>query len=84
MLLEYIRPSTGQMLSKTWREYHRDYDQRRILFHGIARLILSLARIPQKKIISLQFLDDYTIALMNQPLPCSIWILENNNAPRTI
>jgi len=50
----------------------------------MARLILSLACIPQPRIGSFQFQPDGTITLTNRPLPCSVIILENDGAARTI
>jgi hypothetical protein len=83
MLLEYIGPSTGQMLSRTWEKHRNDPFWRQKLFRGIARLILSLACIPQPRIGSFQFHSD-GVTLTNRPLPCSVIILENDGAPRTI
>ncbi len=84
MLLEYIGPNKGEMLSDTWDKHRRDPVRRQKLFRGMARLILSLARIPQPRIGSFQFHNNGTITLSNRPLPCSIIILENDGAPRTI
>ena len=50
----------------------------------MARLILSLARVPQPRIGSFEFHNNGTITLTNRLLPCSIIILENNSAPRII
>ncbi|KAH8772443.1 hypothetical protein F5882DRAFT_174322 [Hyaloscypha sp. PMI_1271] len=84
MLLEYIGPNTGQMLSNTWERHRNDPIRRQNLFRGMSRLILSLARIPQRRIGSFQFHNNGTITLTNRPLPCSVIILENDGAPRTI
>jgi hypothetical protein len=84
MLLEYIGPNTGQMLSSTWEKHRNDPFRRQKLFRGMARLILSLASIPQPRIGSFQFHTNGTITLTNRPLPCSVIILENDGAPRTI
>lgn len=84
MLLEYIGPDKGEMLSDTWDRHRSDLVRRQKLFRGMARLILSLARIPQPRIGSFQFHNNGTITLSNRPLPCSIIILENEGAPRTI
>ena len=46
--------------------------------------MLSLARVPQTRIGSFQFHDDGTITLTNRPLSCSMMILENEGATRTI
>ncbi|KAH8795025.1 hypothetical protein F5882DRAFT_397391 [Hyaloscypha sp. PMI_1271] len=40
MLLEYICPNTGQMLSSTWEKHRNDPLRRQKLFQGMARLIL--------------------------------------------
>ncbi len=50
----------------------------------MARMMLSLARIPQPRIGSFRFHDDGTITLTNRPLTCSIMRLENDGTPRTI
>ncbi len=84
LLLEYIEPSTGQMLSNTWGKHQEDPARKQNLFRGIARLILSLARVPQARIGSFRFHDNGTVALTNRPLSCSTMILENDGAPRII
>jgi len=84
VLLEYISPNKGEMLSDTWDKHRRDPVRRQKLFRGMARLILSLARIPQPRVGSFQFQNNGIIILSNRPLPCSIIILENEGAPRTI
>lgn len=84
MLLEHIGPSTGQMLSKTWNEHRQDPRLRQTLFRGIAHLIISLARLPQQRIGAFHFNNDCTVTLSNRPLTCTMMILENNGAPRTV
>lgn len=84
MILEHISPDTGQMLSNTWKKYRNDPFRRQNLFRGMARSMLSLANIPQPRIGSFQFSDDGTITLTNLPLLCSVVILENESAPRSI
>ncbi|OBT57788.1 hypothetical protein VE04_01636 [Pseudogymnoascus sp. 24MN13] len=84
MILEYISPDMGQMLSSTWDKHQNDPSRRQKLFRGMARLMLSLANIPQSRIGSFQFHANRTITLTNRPLPCSVVILENEGAPRTI
>ena len=46
--------------------------------------LLYLARIPQARIGSFQFNDNGIITLTNRPLSCSMMILENDGATRTI
>ncbi len=84
ILLEHIGPDTGRMLSDTWEGRRSDQDRRRNLFRGMARVILSLARVPQPRIGSFRFGADGAVTLTNRPLPCCVAILENNGAPRTI
>lgn len=82
MLLDFIDPSAGQMLSKTWTQYQKDSRRRHNLYRGIARLMCSLARVPQPRIGSFRFHDDGSIALTNRPLLNSTIIRENEGAPR--
>jgi hypothetical protein len=84
MLLEYIVPETGKMLSDVWDDRRDDPAHRRTLFAGIAHIILSLARVPQPKIGAFRFHDDCTISLSNRPLTCTVMMLENEGARRTI
>lgn len=84
MLLEYIGPDVGQMLSRTWNDYHNDPLHKRNLSQSISRIILSLAHIPQACIRSFQFVESGVITLTNRPLTSSIITLENEGAERTI
>ena len=84
MLLEYIEPTVGQMLSTTWQQNRHDPDRKHNLLQGMARLILSLARVPQPRIGSFQFHNDCTVTLTNRPLTCSMMILENDGTPRVM
>ncbi|KAF2812184.1 uncharacterized protein BDZ99DRAFT_383189 [Mytilinidion resinicola] len=82
MILEFIGPSRGQMLSDSWTESREDSTKKKNLFRGIARLMLSLARVPQLRIGSFRYHDDGSISLSNRPLSCSTIILENDGASR--
>jgi hypothetical protein len=84
MVLEYLGPETGRRLSETFDKEREDEGQRRRLFRGISRILLSLARIPQSRIGSFCFNTDGTVTLTNRPLCCSMMIAENDGAPRTI
>ncbi|KAF4980049.1 hypothetical protein FZEAL_3911 [Fusarium zealandicum] len=85
MLLEYIGPETGKMLSLTWSDYLSDRERRKNLFAGMARIMLSLARLPQPYIGCFKFNTlDCTIALSNRPLTCTMAIFEQSGTPRTI
>lgn len=56
MLLEYIGPDTGRVLSDTWDTSREDPGRRQKLYRSMARIILSLARISQPRIGSFQLL----------------------------
>ena len=84
MVLEYIGPNTGQMLFSSWEKQRNDPICRQNLFRGMARLMLSSANIPQPRIGFFQFHTDGTISLTIRPDPCSVIILGNDGALRTI
>lgn len=85
MLLEYIGPQTGEMLSLTWAHYMDDAKRRDRLFRGMSRIMLSLARLPQSHIGSFRFNpSNATITLTNRPLMCTTMIFEHSGTPRTI
>ena len=84
MLLEYIGSDTGKMLSNTMNKNRADPERRQRLFHGLSRIMLSLARIPQSRIGSFRFNNNGTVALENRYLCCTLAILENDGAPRSI
>ncbi|KAH6703741.1 hypothetical protein EV126DRAFT_416972 [Verticillium dahliae] len=84
MLLEHVGSDTSQMLSNTFHQQRGDLDRRRRLFRGIARIILSLAGIPQPRIGAFRFHNDSSITLTNRPPHCAIMILENDGTPRTM
>lgn len=84
MVLEYLGPEIGQMLSDTFETYREDEAYRQRLFRGMSRIIISLARIPQAHIGSFQFNDNGTVTLTNRPLSCSMMISENDGATRII
>ncbi|KAI1293136.1 hypothetical protein F5Y03DRAFT_374772 [Xylaria venustula] len=84
MVLEYLGPETGQMLSDTFRMHRGDEARRQKLYRGISRIILSLARVPQARIGSFQLNDSGSVTLSNRPLTYSMMILENDGATRTI
>ncbi|KAK3335106.1 hypothetical protein B0T19DRAFT_113 [Cercophora scortea] len=84
VLLEYIDPAIGQMLSNTWNKHREDPARRQRLFQGMSKIMLSLARLPQPRIGAFQFNNDGTITLSKRPLCCTIMLLENDGAPRTM
>lgn len=85
LVLEHTGAESGQLLSNTWARHRDNAARRQRLFRGMSKIMLSLARLPQMQIGSFQFnSDDGTIALRNQPLTCSMVLLENDGAPRTM
>ncbi|KAI1159765.1 hypothetical protein F5B18DRAFT_664322 [Nemania serpens] len=84
VVLEYLGPETGQMLSDTLNLHREDEARRQRLFRGMSRIIISLARVPQAHIGSFQFNDSGTVTLSNRPLSCSMMIAENDGAARTL
>ncbi|TWU77210.1 hypothetical protein ED733_008680 [Metarhizium rileyi] len=84
MLLEYIGQDVGQMLSNTWGDHRNDPSRRGRLIHGLARIMISLSRIPQPRIGSFQFHDDCTVTLTNRPSLAATTILENRGAEPSI
>lgn len=84
MLLEYIDADIGRTLSSTWLTHREDPIHRGQLFRGIARIIVSLSRIPQPRIGSFQFHDDCTVTLTNRPTLAATTIMENFGAKRSM
>ncbi|KAI0505923.1 hypothetical protein F5B22DRAFT_639554 [Xylaria bambusicola] len=84
ILWEYLGPETGEILSDTFDMHREDKARRQRLFRGISRIMISLARLPQAHIGSFQLNDSGTITLTNRPLTCSMAILENDGAIRTM
>ncbi|POR34249.1 Uncharacterized protein TPAR_05549 [Tolypocladium paradoxum] len=82
LLLEHVRSDTSRMLAVSFNQGREDSARRQNLFHGMARIMLSLARIPQPHIGSFRFHDDSTITLTNRPLVCTTMLLENDGTPR--
>ncbi|KAF4978007.1 hypothetical protein FZEAL_5552 [Fusarium zealandicum] len=84
MVLEYIGPETGHVLSDTFEQGREDGARMQRLYQGISQILLSLARVPRSQIGSLRFSLDGTVALTNRPLLCSTAIAEGSGAPRII
>ncbi|KKK20159.1 hypothetical protein P175DRAFT_0433956 [Aspergillus ochraceoroseus IBT 24754] len=81
LLIEYIDPSRGQMLSETWEEGRHNIELRTNLFHGLSRIILNLACIPLPKIGSFVLDEKGYLSLSNRPLTLEILQLENEHIP---
>lgn len=84
LLLEDVNTPDNQVLRKTWAVQREEPGRQQNLFRGLARIMLSLARVPLPRIGAFSFRDDGTIALVNRPLDCSMAIFENENTPRAI
>lgn len=81
LLIEYIDPSRGKMLSETWEEGRHDVALRRNLFRGLSRIMLALARIPLPKIGAFTIDEKGYLTLSNRPLTLEIHQLENEHIP---
>ncbi|KAH6722349.1 hypothetical protein BKA61DRAFT_640004 [Leptodontidium sp. MPI-SDFR-AT-0119] len=78
------RVSQGKMLSDTWETFRHDKTHRSNLFHGLARIILSLNKTPLAAIGSLTFNDQGFTALTNRPLTLQLQSLENEGISTAI
>ncbi|CEL09356.1 hypothetical protein ASPCAL12493 [Aspergillus calidoustus] len=72
LLIEYINPSRGKPLTETWEEGRHDPKLRSNLFHGLSRMILTLARTPLPKIGSFTLDKNGYLSLSNRPLTLEI------------
>lgn len=81
ILTEYIDPSRGKLLSETWTDGRHNAGMRTNLFHGLSRIILSLARTPLPKIGSFVIDEKGYLRLSNRPLTLQIQQLENEQIP---
>lgn len=84
MLLDFIDDSQGKMLSSSWSRHEADFERRQNLFHGLSRIIISLARFPQTRTSCYRFNDDGSITLDNPPLLCANIILKSESVSRTL
>ncbi|KAE8153631.1 hypothetical protein BDV25DRAFT_22006, partial [Aspergillus avenaceus] len=84
LLLEYIQPDRGSMLSNTWTDNQHNITLRKRLFHSLSRILLSISRIPIPRIGS--FIIDHKgyLVLVNRPLSIEIQQLENEQIPTGI
>ncbi|KAJ5104890.1 hypothetical protein NUU61_002237 [Penicillium alfredii] len=81
LLIEYIDQSRGKMLSETWEEGRHNFKLRKNLFHGLSRIMLTLARTPLPKIGSFILDENGYLSLSNRPLTLEIQQLENEHIP---
>jgi len=81
LLLEYIEPDEGSMLSESWEERRHDPIRRTNLFKGLSQIILSLGRIPLARIGSFTLDNMGVLSLSNRPLTLRLHELENSGIP---
>lgn len=84
MIISFIK--SGQMLSNSWQTHLEDKGRRKTLFNDIARIMLSINRVPLPRIGSLTLDNDGFIQLINRPLTLRLQTMENEGIatiPRT-
>ena len=84
LLIEYIKPSQGKMLTETWEQGRHDPTLRSTLFHGLSQIMLALARTPLPRIGSFILNENGCLTLTNRPLTIDIQQLENEHIPLDI
>lgn len=75
LIMSYV--TNGAMLSKTWGEHRHDSNRRSNLFHGLARIMLSLGKPRLPRIGSFTLDNSGVISLTNRPLTLRLQALEN-------
>ncbi|KAM5500315.1 hypothetical protein McanMca71_005738 [Microsporum canis] len=81
LLIECIEPKQGTMLSDTWFKKSNNAALRTTLFRSLARIMLSLTRVPLPCIGSFTIDNDGFISLSNRPLTLEIQEFENEEIP---
>lgn len=79
MIISFIR--NGQMLSDSWQTHLEDKGRRKTLFRDIARIMISINRIPLPRIGSLTLDDHGFTHLVNRPLTLRLQSMENEGIP---
>ncbi|KAI9756199.1 MAG: hypothetical protein M4579_003939 [Chaenotheca gracillima] len=77
MLIEYIEPSKGSMLSSLWDEGSDQPKLRANLCRDLSRIMLSLGRLPLPRIGSFTMDNAGIVTLTNRPLTDQIALLES-------
>lgn len=72
------------MLALSWEEHRHEKSYRERLFHDLARVSLSMNKMPLPRIGSLSFNSDGFITLSNRPLNLHFQMLENEGIPSGI
>lgn len=76
--------SQGKMLSNSWNTLRHDQTRRSNLFHGLARIMLSLNKCPLPRIGSFTLNNQGFLTLTNRPLTLRLQSLENEGIPTSI
>ncbi|OOF98994.1 hypothetical protein ASPCADRAFT_162880 [Aspergillus carbonarius ITEM 5010] len=84
LIMDYVEPTEGVMLSQSWESLRHDKCRRNNLFRGLSRIILSLAQTPFTQIGSLTLDTNGVIKLTNRPLTLRLQHLENECIPTSI
>ncbi|KAB8356465.1 hypothetical protein FH972_024048 [Carpinus fangiana] len=84
LLLEYVEPTEGQMLSNTWKSTCNDERRRTNLYRGLSQILLALAKVPLPRIGAFRLDDEGRLNLANRPLSNSFMMLENDQIPLNI
>ncbi|KPM34270.1 hypothetical protein AK830_g12304 [Neonectria ditissima] len=84
VIVDHIGPNEGRALSETWYLEAANLDLQRNLHGGIARMMLTLASLPQGKIGSYRYNDDSTVTLTSRPSLCVQAILEAEGTDRVM
>ncbi|KAL4942080.1 hypothetical protein BDV06DRAFT_222499 [Aspergillus oleicola] len=79
-LIDWIENKDEQVLSNVFREPHTE-EQTQNLYRGMAKIIVSIAKVPQPRIGSWTISNDGRLSLSNRPLFCHLQELENLNIP---
>ncbi|KAK5997833.1 hypothetical protein PT974_00196 [Cladobotryum mycophilum] len=79
-----VRAAKGDMLVMSWEQHRHDQLFRQRLFRDLARITLSMNRIPLPRIGSLSFNSDGIITLSNRPLNLHLQMYENEGIPAGI
>lgn len=79
-LIDWIDNDDEQVLSNVFRAPHTE-KQTQNLYQGMAKIIVSLAKVPQPRIGSWTIGNDGQLSLSNRPLLCHLQELENLNIP---
>lgn len=72
------------MLSSSWKQHRHDEHRRKNLYHGLAKIMLSLASVPLPRIGSWTMDDRGIISLTNRPLSDLTLIWDRHQVPTNI